>query len=200
MNKYSFIFAPVKIKDENKITDVYSATLKLVKENGVAGITMQSVAKEAGIATGTLYIYFENKEELITKLFDVSVRNTAAGIFRNYDAKDPFKVGFRKIWENMLRYRLSNFNESIFIEQCFHSPFVDEDTRVSIKKMFDPMINLLQRGKEEHLIKEIDTFWLVAFMTGTIHEVAKRMIYFSKKPTNDILDANFQLCWDGIKS
>ena len=62
------------------------------------------------------------------------------------------------------------------------------------------MINLLQRGKEEHLIKNIDTFWLVAFMTGTINEVAKRMIYFSKKPTNDILDANFQLCWDGIKS
>ena len=190
----------MKLKDENKTRDIYAATLKLVKENGLAGITMQMVAKEAGLATGTLYIYFANKEELIGKLFDVCVKNTAANIFRNYNAQDPFKVGFRKIWDNMLQQRLSNFNESIFIEQCFHSPFVDEDTRITIKKMFDPMFKLLERGKEEHLIKNIDTFWLVAFMTGTINEIAKRIIYFNKKATKDILDTNFQLCWDGIKA
>ena len=58
----------MKIKDDNKINDIYAATLKLVKANGLAGITMQAVAKEAGVATGTLYIYFQNKDELIIRL------------------------------------------------------------------------------------------------------------------------------------
>ena len=35
---------------------------------------MQAVAKEAGVATGTLYIYFQNKDELIIRLFDVCVK------------------------------------------------------------------------------------------------------------------------------
>jgi len=190
----------VKIKDDNKINDIYTATLKLVKANGLAGITMQGVAKEAGIATGTLYIYFANKDELILRLFNVCVKNIASNIFSNYNPAGPFKVGFRTIWENLLQQRVSRFEESIFIEQCFHSPFIDEDTKITLKKMFEPMLKLLQRGKEEHLVKNIDNFWLMAFVSGTVNEMAKRIIYFNKRSTKEILDINFQLCWDGIKA
>lgn len=190
----------MKIRDDNKINDIYAATLKLVKGNGLAGITMQAVAKEAGVATGTLYIYFQNKDELIIRLFDVCVKNSASNFFRNYNDKDPFKVGFHTIWLNIIQHRLSHFPESIFIEQCFHSPFIDEDTKTTLKKMFDPLLELLNRGKREHLIKNIDTFWLLTFMIGGINEVAKRVAYFNKKFSNELLDQNFQMCWDGIKA
>ena len=46
--------------------------------------------------------------------------------------------------------------------------------------MFDPLLELLNRGKREHLIKNIDTFWLLTFMIGGINEVAKRVVYFNK--------------------
>lgn len=190
----------MKVRDENKINNIYTATLKLVKVNGLAGTTMQAVAKEAGIATGTLYIYFANKDELIIRLFNECVKNYASNVFSNYNSNDPFKVGFRKIWQNLLQQRVSKFHESIFIEQCFHSPFIDEDTKTTLKKMFEPLIELLQRGKNEHLVKNIDTFWLMSFVSGTVNEMAKRIIYFNKKQTKDTLDINFQLCWDGIKA
>ncbi|HNP22532.1 MAG TPA: TetR/AcrR family transcriptional regulator [Panacibacter sp.] len=190
----------MKIKDDNKINDIYAATLKLVKASGLAGITMQAVAKEAGVATGTLYIYFQNKDELIIRLFDVCVKNSASNFFKDYSVRDPFKVGFRTIWSNILQHRLSRFPESIFIEQCFHSPFIDEDTKITLKKMFDPLLELLNRGKREHLIKNIDTFWLLTFMIGGINEVAKRVVYFNKKLSVELMDQNFQMCWDGIKA
>ena len=57
----------MKPRDENKILDIYRATLELVKETGLAGITMGQIAKEAGLATGTVYIYFNNKEDLIVQ-------------------------------------------------------------------------------------------------------------------------------------
>jgi AcrR family transcriptional regulator len=190
----------VKPRDENKINEIYKATLNLVKANGLSGITMQMVAKEAGIATGTLYIYFKNKEALISALFDVCNRNSASTFFSNYDPEQPFKIGFHTIWLNIVQRRVSHFNESIFIEQCFHSPFIDEESKIRMRKMFEPMFNLIERGKKEHLIKEIDTFWLLAFMIGGINEIAKRVTYYNKKLTDDILEANFQLCWDGIKA
>lgn len=190
----------MKLKDEHKEDQIYKATLKLVKSKGLAGITMQSVATEAKMATGTLYIYFHNKEALLTRLFNECVKNSAGVFFKNYDAKAPFKVGFHKIWSNIMQYRLSHFDESLFIEQCFHSPFIDEKTKIRVKKMFEPLHELIQRGKDEHLIKDIDTFWLIAFMVGYINEIAKRVTYFNKKITADTLKLNFQLCWDGIKA
>ena len=86
------------------------------------------------------------------------------------------------------------------MEQCFHSPFIDEETKTTLKKMFEPLRDLLNRGKEQHIIKDIDSFWLIAFMIGTINEVAKRVTYFNKKLTKEIIDLNFQMCWDGIKA
>jgi len=190
----------VKPRDENKIKQIYKATLKLVKQNGLAGITMQAVAKEADIATGTLYIYFNNKEALVVSLFNECIKSSAGVTFSNYDLNAPFKVGFHTIWSNILQHRLLHFDESIFLEQCFHSPFIYETTKKSAKKMFDPLRELLEQGKKERLIKNIDTFWLIAFMIGYISEITKRLTYFNKKLTPEILELNFQLCWDGIKA
>ncbi|NQV32441.1 MAG: TetR/AcrR family transcriptional regulator [Phycisphaeraceae bacterium] len=44
---------------------IYEATLAVIKEHGYDGLTMQRVATAAGIATGTLYNYFKNKDELL---------------------------------------------------------------------------------------------------------------------------------------
>ncbi|HEX5150270.1 MAG TPA: TetR/AcrR family transcriptional regulator [Parafilimonas sp.] len=190
----------MKPRDENKIERIYKATLKLVTATGLAGITMQAVAKEAKIATGTLYIYFENKESLIVALFHECIKNSQGIFFRNYDINAPFKVGFQTIWSNVLQHRISRFDESLFMEQCFHSPFIDEQTKIEAKKIFEPLRDLLVRGKKEHLIKDIDNFWLITFMIGNINEIAKRANYFNKKLSPDVKYLNFQLCWDGIKA
>ena len=99
-----------------------------------------------------------------------------------------------------MQHRLLHFEESLFIEQAFHSPYIDEQTKVEAKKMFEPLKELLTRGKKEHLIKDIDNFWLTTFMIGNINEIAKRVNYFNKKLSSEIIDQNFQLCWDGIKA
>ena len=190
----------MKPKDGNKICTIFQSTLKLVKEYGLAGTTMQAVAKEANLATGTVYIYFENKESLITALFDVCVKNSAKDYFNNYDPLQPFKIGFHTIWSNIVRHRLDNFEETIFIEQCFHCPFIDGQTKGTLKKMFDPLVQLIERGKGEHLIKQTDTFWLLAFISGSINEIIKRAHYFNTELTPQVLQDNFQLCWDGIKA
>lgn len=190
----------MKLRDETKINKIFEATLRLVKQNGLSGTTMQAVAKEARLATGTVYIYFENKEALISSLFDVCIENSARDFFKNYDTALPFKIGFHTIWMNILRHRLAFFEESIFIEQCFHSPYIDDVTKANLKKKFDPLMELMKRGKQEHLIKDIDTFWLLTYMISFINEIAKRVTYYNKKLTQAIIADNFQLCWDGIKA
>ena len=190
----------MKLRDENKTARIYKATLKLVKATGLAGITMQSVAKEAKLATGTLYIYFRNKEKLIKSLFHECINNSQGTFFRGYDVNAPFKVGFQIIWSNVLQHRLSHFEESLFIDHAFHSPFIDEQTKIEAKRMFEPLKELLTRGKKEHLIKDIDNFWLNTFMIGNINEIAKRVNHYNKKLSPEVISQNFQLCWDGMKA
>ena len=53
----------MRVRDEQKIELVHAATLNLVARIGLAGLTISMIAKEAGVAAGTIYIYFKNKED-----------------------------------------------------------------------------------------------------------------------------------------
>ena len=190
----------MKPKDDKKTEQIFSATLKLVKEHGLSGITMCEIAHAAKIATGTLYIYFSGKDELINDLFTECRKASAAIYFMNYDPSMPFKTGFKTIWMNLLKHRIENFEEAIFMDQCYHSPFITESTREITSTMLQPLYKLMERGKEEHFIKELDTFLLLTFMVGSISEVVKFASYSGKKLTLPVIENLFNLCWDGLKA
>jgi AcrR family transcriptional regulator len=53
------VLGPVRIRE------IGEATLRVVSEKGLEGTTMQAIADEAGLAKGTLYLYFDSREELV---------------------------------------------------------------------------------------------------------------------------------------
>lgn len=55
---------------------IYSAAFELFREYRYSGVDMKMIAKKVGIAVGTLYNYYSNKEELFIKVFEESWRAT----------------------------------------------------------------------------------------------------------------------------
>jgi AcrR family transcriptional regulator len=51
-------------RKEARPAELVSAALELFVEKGYAGTRLDDVAARAGVSKGTLYLYFENKEEL----------------------------------------------------------------------------------------------------------------------------------------
>jgi AcrR family transcriptional regulator len=52
--------------------DILDAAIGLLTREGIQGLTMDRVAAEAGVAKGTLYLYFENKEQMLEAAIDAS--------------------------------------------------------------------------------------------------------------------------------
>ncbi|TFG90407.1 MAG: TetR/AcrR family transcriptional regulator [Syntrophobacterales bacterium] len=51
---------------------ILDAAIGLLMRDGIQGLTMDRVATEAGVAKGTLYVYFKNKEEILDATLDAS--------------------------------------------------------------------------------------------------------------------------------
>jgi AcrR family transcriptional regulator len=188
----------VKIKDDTKTEQVYAATLKLVEEMGVAGVTMRRVARKAKVATGTLYIYFKDKDELMNAVFKDCHQSSVRMYFKGYDADEPFLTGLKKILTNIIRHRIENFEKAVFLEQCYHSPFITKSTREMSHRLMRPLYQLLERGKREKKIKKLDTFLLLTFMIGSITEIVRYARYNGKPFTAKRVEEIFELCWQGI--
>lgn len=188
----------MKPRDEKKTEKIYKATLQLVREKGVAGITMGDIARRAKMATGTLYIYFKNKEDLVNALF-ITCRAASAGIyFTGYDPGASFKEGFKTIWMNILQHRTERFEEAVFLEQCYHSPFIAEGNKETSKQLLQPLFALMDRGKKEKIIRDADTILLLTFMVGSINEMVKYLHYHKKTLTKAMIQNAFEMCWNGL--
>ncbi len=189
----------MKPRDENKTEQIFTATLASVVKTGVAGITMRQIAKEAKIATGTLYIYFKDKDKLLNELYYSCRSSSVNAYFRGYESSMPYKNGLKIVWTNILNHRLQNFDESVFMEQCYHSPFISQPTKEMSQQLLQPLYKLIERGKEEKLLKDLDTVLLLMSMMSSITGLIKYINYHQKKVSEEMIKNAFVICWDGLK-
>jgi AcrR family transcriptional regulator len=66
---------PRRARGEQTRQLILETALRLFRERGYAETTMRAIAKEAGVAVGNAYYYFDSKEHLIQEFYD---RNQAA--------------------------------------------------------------------------------------------------------------------------
>jgi len=101
--------------------ELLTAALDLFAERGFAATRMEDVAKRAGVAKGTLYLYFSNKDEL----FKAAVRENTLPILGDIEAViDNFEGDsvnlFREIvlrwWEQIGGFRPSDISKLLLAE------------------------------------------------------------------------------------
>jgi len=190
----------MRIKDDQKTEAIYKATLALIQQMGFGGITMAKIAKEAGIATGTLYIYFKNKEELINSLYLHLKRKEASDLFENVNLNDPLKVLLKQVFVNALKGMISASAEMVFMEQYYRSPYIEKAVHTEAIQLLEPLFTIIERGKKEHLIKDINIELIMAYVVGGICEFAA-VIQHKEVVLDDVnIDTMFAMLWDGIKS
>lgn len=92
-------------KEFRKLMILDSAEAILHRE-GLNGLSMSLVAKEAEVAKGTLYLYFKNKEEILSHL-TLKARKILLEEFhqRTHEHKDPLKKIEGIIWANYYMYK-----------------------------------------------------------------------------------------------
>jgi TetR/AcrR family fatty acid metabolism transcriptional regulator len=78
MNNHSYflIFLVVNImnRDKPKYMQIIEAAVIAIAENGYHQTQISKIAKQAGVADGTIYLYFKNKEDILISLFKEKMR------------------------------------------------------------------------------------------------------------------------------
>ena len=146
----------MRLKDEEKRERIKEAMVRLILREGIDGTSVSKIAKEAGVSPATIYVYYENKDEML------------AEVFREY-SRQPYQYAMRRVRadmdggeliETLVRgcYTFSTEHEEIFsfVEQCSRCPTLSE--RVCEEECCCDVFSLIHRYQEERasLNAEID--------------------------------------------
>lgn len=152
------------MRDPKKIKSINKEALRLIVEEGFDGFSMQKVAKAANVSPATLYIYFENKEDLINQLYNDIHASFVFKSLENFDVHSTFREGLWCQWKNRLSFIKKEPLAFSFLEQFRHSPLIQHDCvrRYEFKDAMRTFLqNCVERGEISPLPPEV--FWSVAY-------------------------------------
>jgi TetR/AcrR family transcriptional repressor of multidrug resistance operon len=174
---------------------IYESTLELIKEHGFHGATMNLVSKKASVAAGTIYHYFDSKEQLICELYDYSRSKLVSVVTGAIQAERSYKENFFHIWRSLYDFYLGNPNVLIFFEQFVNSPYNADKYPNHFR---GELYNFFAKGISEGELKSLKPEILLVLVLGSISSTAKLHLYAKVSVTKHDVRRISEILWDGI--
>ncbi|KQB42501.1 TetR/AcrR family transcriptional regulator [Flavobacterium aquidurense] len=187
--------------DPDKREKILKSVLVLTGKQGLASVTISGISKTAGIAAGTLYIYFKNKEEVVQLAYAAVEDKMTRAMYRDFDINVPIKQSLKQIYINMLNYRLNNYDETVFIDQYQQSGYIQLNFSKQLaeyERQNKPLYNLLEKGQKEEIIKALDAIILISFFDGAVRSCSTGIIQKLFPLSQQLIDDNFDMIWRGM--
>ena len=141
-----------------KRDQVIEAARKLFHKFGFQKVSMDEIAKEAGVTKKTIYMYFGSKEELLKYFIQEEISNMEK-IVEKVEAKnlDFFETVNQAIYE-ILQYRKQQDFLNIIAKEAewLKKPIIIESLSMIDEKIQNYIKNKLQKAKEKGYIDYID--------------------------------------------
>ena len=155
----------MRTRDPKKEKAIREKALAMIVKEGFDGLSMQKLAKAAGVSPATIYIYYKDRDDLILRLYSDISRKMSAHTLEGFDPDSSFKEGLRVQWTNRAKYCLKHADEAHFMEQIRFSPMYER----AIKLMEPAFINTMRdfvKGaiKRNEIIRvPVEVYWSIAF-------------------------------------
>ena len=171
-------------RSSDKRERILAAAVKVFAEKGFYSARVSDVAKEAGVADGTIYLYFESKQELLRGLFTESMTRLVEDLRRALEgSQDPIErmrllvesyVGFAETEPALAEVLTVELRESGKFMNEFAAPLFGEFLRV--------IVELVEDGQAQGVFRTNLTPRIVArAMFGALDELALAWVMSTSK-------------------
>lgn len=187
-------------KDDNKNQAIFNSTIQLINEIGFADISMSKIAKRAGLSSATIYVYYQNKEDLLLKLYlDVKEKLSQSMMLNTHECLEA-KALCRMFMKNSLTFMIQNKDWFFFLEQFSTSPFMNKlhsDDETS--SMFETLISYFEIGIRNGSFKQVKAEILISYCYQPLIQLAKAYHNNQLTDVDEEFEFYFKLSWDAIR-
>lgn len=186
-------------KSIDKRNALIKATIELVNNNGFHATPMSKIAQMANVSPATIYLYFENKQDLVNKTYLAVKTQYTDFVFANYDKNTSIKSGFEHIWKRIAAFNSTESEYSFFLNQCNNTPMIDEPSRAQGIRHLQPLLELWERGKNEGIIKPVSDYILYAYSINPVSTLMMAQKQGHFELTEKHMEDALIIAWDSIK-
>jgi TetR/AcrR family transcriptional regulator, fatty acid metabolism regulator protein len=171
-------------KTGEKYQAIIDAAVKVIAEYGYHNAQVSKIAKEANVADGTIYLYFDSKEDILISLFHEKmgqfIRTSKELIGQAETAGDKLYALIHNHF-----YHLSTNVDFAFVTQVElrqSNPRIRDGVRGSIKNYLSLVDEVVEFGITSHIFRnDVELFIVRKMVFGTLDEAVTAWIMNERK-------------------
>ncbi|MGD8229475.1 MAG: TetR/AcrR family transcriptional regulator [Desulfobacteraceae bacterium] len=146
----------MKNKSNEKYYRIINAATKIFAKKGFYQAKVSEIAKEAKVADGTIYLYFENKDSILISLFEEQMRRVLDNMREEVSKETDAVKKIEKFALNHLKLIEQNKDvaEIIQVELRQSSKFMKEYKNEKFAEYLNLIGDIIQEGQEKGIFKE----------------------------------------------
>jgi AcrR family transcriptional regulator len=197
-----------EVVQQYRIQSIQDAAMRVIARKGMSAATMQEIAEEAGVAKGTIYLYFRDRDELVEKTFDRAITELHSQIDAALERDEPFEEKLRAVLvaemaffrEHREFFRLYNslrFPEGNAQQQRRQKRMCVPRYRMRVARFAVVLEEAMRRGE----IRKMDSERLALFITQAITSIViERVMEENPPPEDEDVKWIASAVLDGIRS
>jgi len=179
-----------EVVQEFRMHSIQEAAMRVIARKGMAAATMQEIANEAGVAKGTIYLYFRDRDELVEKTFENAMTQLHARIDTALELDVPFEPKLRAMLaavtgffgENREFFRLYmslRLPEGDAQQQRRHKRTCEPQYKSSVARFAQILESAMDRGE----IRRFDSHRLALFIVEGSNAIVVQRVMEEKSPS-----------------
>src|ERR1044072_6020810 len=162
MNEPSFIFrriamasARLRSQPNGKYEAILRAAIKVFSRSGFFNSKVADVAREAGVADGTVYLYFKNKDDILVSIFN-HVMDEALGLGRKRLEKisDPLEKLKQIVQAHLdLLGRDRDLAVVFQVELRSSTKFMEQFSSTKVTEYLDQIRGVIEEGRKKGVFR-----------------------------------------------
>ncbi|QHS22954.1 TetR/AcrR family transcriptional regulator [Virgibacillus sp. MSP4-1] len=190
-------------KNKPKYKQIIDAAVEVIAENGYHASQVSKIAKKAGVADGTIYLYFRNKEDILVSLFQEKMGNFIERIKEDTEQKSNADEKLRTLIEMHFSRLANNYHLAVVTQLELRQS--NKDLRQKINEVLKGYLavidEILKEGIKEGIFHpELNIKLVRQMIFGTLDEVVTNWVM--KEEKYDLIsqaDAVHYLITNGLK-
>jgi AcrR family transcriptional regulator len=183
-------------KSEEKRSKLLSVATEVFAKNGLSASTA-SITNAAGMAEGTLFIYFKGKDDLINALYEELKQDLGDAMLSEFPHKASIRARLKHIWSRFIEWGMENPDKVATLHKIKVWEGLRPDVRDAMMARFAEVHSLYETAIKEGILQKIPHEFLMA-MLSTQAETAMQFMRQHPKEADFYKDKGFEIFWNGI--
>lgn len=184
---------------EHNKSKILKTALKLFARQGFRETTTSQIAREVGVANGTLFHYFPTKNDIIDSLFLLCSLSAERYYRRDLERCKSFKEKFLKLHRNWLEFALDNTEQYLFSNMYLTSSHLSKQ---EITHLFSEYIEkIIKPGERQKVFKNSPPELIVDITCQLLHVVILHFLDNRHKASDpEYVDRALGIIWDSVSN